>query len=73
MKDWCHMTMTDDGWEPAAIPPANARRVMLRFDYDGQRDCEGFYWRPERSWYLSKVSKAKKHAVHPIAWREIER
>lgn len=60
----------EEGWRGVAIPPHNSRTVVLRFDDSGERDREGFYWRPEGCWYTSEGSKAKRNAVHPIMWRE---
>lgn len=57
-------------WQPAAPPPDNSRTVVMRFDDEGSRDCEGFYWRPHGCWYKSYGSKGRKAAVHPVAWRE---
>jgi hypothetical protein len=57
-------------WQSSQVPPDNSRCVILRFDDDGQRDCEGFYWRAEGAWYKSAGSKARKAAVHPTKWRD---
>lgn len=51
-------------------PPGNCRRVIMRFGDNGERDCEGFYWSAERSWYKSEGSKARRNAVHPTHWAE---
>lgn len=58
------------GWTSVDTPPDNCRRVLMRFDDDGSRDCEGFYWRAERAWYRSEGSKARRNAVHPVKWME---
>jgi len=60
-------------WQDTVIPPDSSRNVMLRFDEDGSRDCEGFFWRAERSWYKQAGSKARRNAVHPVQWQEIEK
>lgn len=70
IKDKQEGPCTDADWFDAMLPPANCRSVVMRFDDDGSRDCEGFYWAPERAWYKSKGSKSKRHAVHPVRWRE---
>lgn len=59
-----------DGWFDAGLPPLNCRRVVMRFDDDGSRDCEGFYWAAEGAWYKSEGSKARRNAVHPVRWQE---
>jgi hypothetical protein len=59
-----------DGWFDVGLPPANCRRVVMRFDDDGSRDCEGFYWSPEGAWYKSEGSKARRNSVHPVRWQE---
>ena len=61
------------GWFDAKLPPANCRRVVMRFDDDGRRDCEGFYWSPEGAWYKSEGSKARWNSVHPVRWKEKEK
>lgn len=62
--------MTHNPWYSASSPPDTSRTVVLRFDEDGSRDCEGFYWRAEGSWYKSQGGKAKRNAVHPTSWKE---
>lgn len=57
-------------WIPVSNPPSTCRTVRLRFDDDGQRDTDGFYWRVEGAWYKSEGSKNRKAAVHPVAWSE---
>lgn len=59
-----------DGWFSAGLPPSSSRCVIMRFDDDGSRDCEGFYWHSENAWYRSEGSKAKRHSVHPVRWME---
>ena len=54
-------------WHPATFPPSDSRRVVLRFDDDGSRDCEGFY---VGSWYKSELAWRQQRAVHPVMWRE---
>ena len=59
-------------WKPATVSPEDSRCVMMRFDYDGQRDSVGFYWNAEGLWYMQHGSKRRTNAVHPVLWRELE-
>lgn len=63
--------MSDHKWyDVSKTFPLTSRVVVMRFDDGGERDAEGFFWAPERSWYRSEGGKAKRHSVHPVAWRE---
>lgn len=63
--------MADDelsGWNTADNPPSDSRRVHLLFG-DG-KEGQGFYWSPERLWYVSDGNKSKRNAVKPTHWAE---
>lgn len=63
--------MSSGPWFLAVLePPADSRCVIMRFDHDGSRDAEGFYWRAEHAWYRSDGSKKRSNAVHPVMWSE---
>lgn len=57
-------------WISAKWKPTTSRRVRLKFE-DGS-EADGFYWSAERLWYLSEGSKAKRNAVTPAEWADIE-
>jgi hypothetical protein len=57
---------------PASDPPDTCRHVILRFGDDGERDCEGYFWRAEQSWYKSARGKWRYLAVHPTHWAELK-
>ena len=57
-------------WISARLKPTNSRRVRLKFE-DGS-EADGFFWSAEGLWYLSDGSKAKRNAVQPASWAEIE-
>ena len=57
-------------WISARLKPTNSRRVRLKFESGNEAD--GFFWSAEGLWYLSDGSKAKRNAVQPAAWAEIE-
>ena len=57
-------------WISARLKPTDCRRVRLKLP-DGS-EADGFFWSGEGLWYLSDGSKAKRNAVQPAAWAEIE-
>jgi len=57
-------------WISATLKPTTCRRVRLKLP-DGS-EADGFFWSGEKLWYLSNGSKAKRNAVQPTAWAEIE-
>jgi hypothetical protein len=57
---------------PASDPPDTCRHVILRFGDAGERDCEGYFWRAEQSWYKSARGKWRYLAVHPTHWAELK-
>lgn len=54
-------------------PPDNSGLVIMLFGGDGSHDVEGYYWASEGAWYRRGKSRMTSNAVHPIAWRDIER
>ena len=49
----------------AHFPPEHLETVTLRFDDDGERDCEGFY---DGGFYVSRKARDEGRAVHPVRW-----
>ena len=57
-------------WVSATIKPTDCRRVRLKLA-DGS-EADGFFWSGEKLCYLSEGSKARRNAVEPVEWVEIE-
>jgi len=60
-----------DEYRSAATPPDTCRSVILNFGDNGERDCVGFWWAIEKSWYKRDGSKRRSNAVHPTRWKEV--
>ena len=59
-------------WHPYTEPPNDSRRVRLRFDDDGKRDCNGFYAAAFGGYYKGKTGFYQHSPVHPTHWAELE-
>jgi hypothetical protein len=63
--------VSDNIWHPYTEPPDDMRSVMLRFDPDGHRDCQGFYSRDFGSYAGSETNARQLRFLHPTHWREL--
>ena len=63
--------MSDKTWNPYLEPPSDTRTVMLRFDPDGNRDRQGFYWHDFGVYARSETNARRLKFVHPTHWREL--
>ena len=63
--------MSDNIWHPYTEPPDDTRSVMLRFDPDGHRDCQGVYAREFGSYAGSETNARQLRFLHPTHWREL--
>ena len=63
--------MSDKTWHPYTEPPDDTRSVMLRFDPDGHRDCQGVYAREFGSYAGSETNARQLRFLHPTHWREL--
>ena len=58
-------------WHSYAEPPSDTRTVMLRFDQQGNHDCQGFYSYDFGSYARSETNARRLKFVHPTRWREL--
>ena len=63
--------MSEQTWHPASEPPDNMRQVMLRFDPEGQHDCQGFYSHVIGAYARNEKRLMQLRFLHPTHWREL--
>jgi hypothetical protein len=63
--------VSEKTWHPYTEPPDNIRQVMLRFDPEGNRDCQGVYAREFGSYASIETNAWRLLFLHPTHWREL--
>ena len=63
--------MKIETWHPYTEPPDNMRQVMLRFDPEGNHDCQGFYSQHFSAYARSLRRIMQLRFLHPTHWREL--